>query len=169
METTPLQNKNDMLRFFIEGCRKKITKEYLGKIAKCLELLSDDDVWWRAHETNNSVGNIILHLAGNVRQWIYQHLGEKEFQRNRDNEFSERTHIPKSELMNHLRSAVEDVDIVLRDLPVEKLSNRYTIQKYHVTGLEVVLHVTEHFSYHVGQIAYITKLRTGKDLKFYNL
>ena len=71
--------------------------------------------------------------------------------------------------MERLRSAVEDVDAVLRELPVEKLSNRYSIQKYDVTGLEVVLHVTEHFSYHVGQIAYITKLRTGKDLKFYNL
>ena len=161
--------QSDMLRLFIEDCRKKIVKEYLVKIEKCFEVLSDDDIWWRAHETNNSIGNIVLHLAGNVRQWIYQHLGEKEFQRDRDKEFSERTRIPKNELLMHLRSAVEDVDAILRNLPVEKLSNRYTIQGYDVTGIEVVLHVTEHFSYHVGQIVYITKLRTGKDLMFYNL
>jgi len=169
METMQLKTERDLLRLFIEDCRKKTAKENLGKIEKCLESLSDDDIWWRAHETNNSIGNILLHLVGNIRQWVYQHLGEKEFQRNRDKEFSERAHILKSELLNHLRSAVEDIDAVLQNLPVKKLSNRYSIQGYDVTGLEVVLHVTEHFSYHVGQIIYITKLRTGKDLKFYNL
>ena len=164
-----VDTQSDMLQLFIEDCRKKITKEYLGKIEKCFEVLSDDDIWWRAHETHNCIGNIVLHLVGNIRQWVYQHLGEKEFRRDRDKEFRERTHIPKNELLKHLRSAVEDVDAVLQNLPVEKLSNQYTVQKYDVIGLEVVLHVTEHFSYHVGQIVYVTKLRTGKDLKFYNL
>jgi uncharacterized damage-inducible protein DinB len=169
METAKLQDQSDMLRYFVECCREKITKEYIVKIEKCLKDLSDEDVWWRAHETNNSIGNIVLHLAGNIRQWVYQYLGENQFQRNRDKEFSERSHIPKDELLKHLHSAVEDVDAVLRDLATTKLSNRYSIQGYDVTGLEVVLHVTEHFSYHAGQIVYITKLRTGKDLKFYNL
>lgn len=169
METTNLKDENNMLRYFIECCRQKLTKEYIGKIEKCLQELTDEDIWWRAYETNNSIGNILLHLVGNIRQWVYQHLGEKEFQRNRDKEFSERSHISKDELMKHLRSAVDDVDAVLRDLPLEKLAKRYSIQQYDVIGLEVILRVTEHFSYHVGQIVYITKLKTGKDLKFYNL
>lgn len=167
MVTTPLVQNAD--RYFIECCRTKLTKEYLPKIEDCLNNLSDNDIWWRAHETNNSIGNLMLHLAGNIRQWAYHHLGGKEFERQRDKEFSERTHIPKSELIAHLRSAVTDVDEVLKDFPVEKLLQQYTIQKYSVTGLEAILHITEHFSYHTGQIVYITKLRTGKDLKFYDL
>ncbi len=167
MHITPLGQNAD--RFFIECCRRILVKEYLPKIEDCLKDLTDEDIWWRAHETNNSIGNLMLHLAGNIRQWIYHHLGEKEFQRDRDKEFSERTHIPKSELIAHLRSAVHDVDSVLGTFPVENLLHYYQIQKYHVTGLEAILHITEHFSYHVGQIVYITKLRTGNDLKFYYL
>ncbi|MEW5797696.1 MAG: DinB family protein [Bacteroidota bacterium] len=167
MTTTPIIQNTE--RYFIECCRTKLAKEYLPKIEDCLKHLSDDDIWWRAYETNNSIGNLMLHLAGNIRQWVYHHLGGKEFERTRDKEFSEREHIPKSELIAHLRSAVKDVDEVLKDFPVEKLLHQYTIQKYTVTGLEAILHITEHFSYHTGQIIYITKLRTGKDLKFYNL
>ncbi len=167
MITTPLQNETD--RYFIECCRTKLTKEYLQKIEDCLSELSDDDIWWRAHETNNSIGNLILHLSGNIRQWIFHHLGGNEFVRNRNNEFSERDHIPKADLIRHLQGAVADVDAVLEVFPTTHLRNLYTIQKYSVTGLEAILHITEHFSYHTGQIIFITKLRTGKDLKFYNL
>ncbi len=167
MMTTPVIQNTD--RYFIECCRTKLSKEYLQKIEDCLKDLSDDDIWWRAHETNNSIGNLMLHLAGNIRQWVVHHLGGKEFQRERDKEFSERTHIPKQELIAHLRSAVHDTDAVLEKFPLEKLLVSYEIQKYHVTAMEAILHITEHFSYHVGQIVYITKLRTGKDLKFYNL
>lgn len=167
METTPYIS--DTERYFVECCRTKLTKEYLPKIEACLQQLTDDDIWWRGHETNNSIGNLVLHLAGNIRQWIFHHLGGHEFHRERDKEFSERSHIPLQQLLEHLRSAVLDVDAVLAAFPTEKLHQYYDIQKYHVTGLEAILHITEHFSYHVGQIVYITKLRNGNDLKFYNL
>jgi uncharacterized damage-inducible protein DinB len=167
METTPYIS--DTERYFIECCRTKLTKEYLLKIESCLQQLSDENIWWRAHESNNSIGNLLLHLAGNIRQWVFHHLGEREFRRDRDLEFSQRDHIPAAELLTHLRSAVADVDAVLAVFPAEKLHQLYTIQKYSVTGLEAILHITEHFSYHVGQIVYITKLRNGSDLKFYDL
>ncbi len=167
MITTPVIQNTD--RYFIECCRTKLVKEYLPKIEDCLSNLFDDDIWWRAYETNNSIGNLILHLAGNIRLWVYHHLGEKDFQRDRNKEFSERSHIPKSELLDHLTTSVFDVDEVLKTLPVNTLRRLYNIQGYEVTGMEAVLHITEHFSYHTGQIVYITKLRTGKDLKFYNL
>ena len=167
METTPVIENEQ--RYFIECCRTKLVKEYLPKIEDCLKNISDDDLWWRAYETNNSIGNLILHLRGNIRQWAFHHLGGHEYYRERHQEFAERTHIPKVELISHLRSAVLDVDTVLKNFPTEHLLKHYDIQKYHVTGLEAILHITEHFSYHVGQIVYITKLRTGKDLKFYNL
>jgi hypothetical protein len=111
----------------------------------------------------------MLHLAGNIRQWVFHHLGGRDFERQRDKEFSERAHIPKKELIAHLRNAVLDVDEDLKTFPAEKLRATYEIQKNSVTGLETILHITEHFSYHTGQIVYITKLRTGKDLKLYNL
>ncbi|MDP1678405.1 MAG: DinB family protein [Bacteroidota bacterium] len=167
MITTPLHG--DTERYFIECCRTKLKKEYLQKIEDCLSILTDEDIWWRAHETNNSIGNLVLHLSGNIRQWIFHHLGGNEFERERDKEFAERNHISKADLIHQLQNSIADVDSVLEQFPTIKLRNLYTIQGYSVTGLEAILHITEHFSYHVGQIVYITKMRTGKDLKFYNL
>lgn len=165
MLTTPLCE--DTERYFIECCRTKLVKEYLPKIILAVEHLSDNDLWWRTYETNNSIGNLMLHLTGNITQWAFQHLGGNTFQRNRDAEFAERTHLPKDELIARLTRAVTDVDTVLAEFPTEKLRLLYHIQKYQVTGLEAILHITEHFSYHVGQIVYISKLRSGQDLKMY--
>jgi hypothetical protein len=156
-------------RFFIDCCRTKLIKEYLPKIESCLAPLSDDDIWWRAHETNNSIGNLILHLSGNVRQWVVHHLGGEPFHREREKEFSRRERIPKTELLALLHRTLADADAVLSRFPVENLGKQYEIQIYSVTGMEAILHITEHFSYHVGQIVYITKLRTGTDLRFYHL
>lgn len=167
MITTPFHDNTD--RYFIECCRTKLTKEYLKKIEDCLRILTDEDIWWRANETNNSIGNLILHLSGNIRQWIFHHLGGNAFVRERDKEFNERHQIPKSELIQQLQDAIHDVDSVLEHFPTQHLQNLYNIQGYSVTGLEAILHITEHFSYHTGQIVYITKLRSGNDLKFYSL
>ena len=167
MKTVP--PLEDTGRFFIECCRSKLTGEYVPKIRGALAVISDDDCWWRGHETDNSIGNLVLHLSGNIRQWIYHTLGGHEYARDRDREFSERNRIPKAELIAHLEQAVMDADEVLKDFPTEKLHRQYHIQIYNVTGFEAILHVTEHFSYHTGQIIYIAKLRSGKDLKFYNL
>ena len=167
MKTVP--PLDDTGRFFIECCRSKLTGEYVPKIREALNALSDDDCWWRAHETNNSIGNLMLHLSGNIRQWIYHALGGNEFIRDRDKEFSERNTISKDELIENLEQAVLEADTVLKNFPTEKLQQQFDIQVYTVTGLEAILHVTEHFSYHTGQIIYIAKLRSGKDLKFYNL
>ncbi len=167
METTPVPA--DERRYLIECCRTKLVKEYLPKIEECLAQLTDDDLWWRAFETNNSIGNLMLHLAGNIRQWVFHHLGDRPYDRQREKEFSERRTVPKQELIDLLRAAVTDVDAVLAEFPADRLLQRYRIQKYDVTAFEAILHITEHFSYHTGQIVYITKLRTGKDLRFYNL
>jgi uncharacterized damage-inducible protein DinB len=168
MEITPHTSQTTD-QYFIDCCRTKLMKEYLPKIESCMLQLSEDDIWWRAYETNNSVGNLILHLSGNIRQWVYHHLGGMEFLRDRNAEFSERTHIPTAELLAHVQTAVRDADAVLASFPTENLFRVYQIQKYSVTGMEAILHITEHFSYHVGQIVYITKLRSGNDLKFYHL
>jgi uncharacterized damage-inducible protein DinB len=153
---------------FIEASRVFLRDDFLPKLMHCLERMSDDDIWWRPNEQSNSVGNLVLHLCGNMRQWIVQSIGGEAFDRDRDTEFATRRAIPKAELMASIRSAVQDVDRVLDSLPQEQLLQQYPIQTYTSSGLQVIYHVVEHFSYHLGQILYIYKLRTGADPGFYS-
>ena len=142
--------------------------ECLPRILKCLDQLDDNAIWWRPNENSNSIGNLVLHLCGNVRQWIYAGLGKNEDVRNRQVEFDERTMINKEELKQNLISTMELVHPVIANIPVEELLNIRAVQTFEETGLTILIHVTEHFSYHTGQIAYITKMLTGKPLGFYD-
>lgn len=154
---------------FIAYARKKLLGEYFPRIERCLQELSDEDIWWRAHETNNSVGNLVLHLSGNVRQWIVAGLGGAPDTRNRPQEFGERMPIPKEKLLNKLRATLIEADGVLEHFDRSKILEVRHIQNFDVTCLEAIFHVVEHFSGHVGQIIYVTKLRKGIDLKFYDV
>jgi uncharacterized damage-inducible protein DinB len=154
---------------FIFEARALLKDDFLPKIRTCLDLLSDEDVWWRAHETNNSVGNLLLHLAGNVRQWIISGVGGAADHRQRPKEFSETGPIGKEELWSNLQRTLADADAVIARCPTKSLLEKRIIQKYEKTALQAIFHVVEHFAYHTGQIVYVTKLRQGMDLKFYNL
>jgi uncharacterized damage-inducible protein DinB len=154
---------------YISYCRNRLMKEYLPRVKRCLEELSENDIWWRAHETDNSVGNLILHLSGNVRQWITTGIGGGKDTRDRPKEFSERGPIPKEELWMKLESTLHEADRMLERFDTTKMLEVRHIQKYDVTCLEAISHVVEHFAQHLGQIIYITKLRKGIDMKFYDL
>ena len=154
---------------FLIQARFYLNEDFMPKIAKCLDLLSDEDVWWRAHETNNSVGNLLLHLSGNVRQWIVSGIGGKPDNRKRSLEFSERNTIPKTIVWSRLQDAVAEASQVLEFFPAERLLEKRRIQGLDNTALQAIFHVVEHFSLHTGQVIYITKLREGRDLMFYNL
>ena len=154
---------------FIAQARELLASDYLPKIERCLESLDDKDIWWRANEDSNSIGNLLLHLAGNVRQWIVSGLGGAADQRVRQTEFDERSTIPKQELLSRLRDALSDVDAVLAEFDSRRLLNPYHIQQQSdVTALEAIFHVVEHFSMHTGQILLLTKLLANKDLRFYD-
>ena len=142
---------------------------YLPRIVECLEELSPEQIWWRPNKASNSVGNLVLHLTGNVRQWIVSGLGGAPDDRHRDGEFSERGPLPHRILASRLRRTVKEACRVLGKLSPEHLARLYTIQKFHVTGMEAVFHVAEHFSHHAGQIILLTKMLTGSDLKFTQL
>lgn len=159
----------DVGRAYVLYCRRRLLQEYLPRIRRCLDELSEDDIWWRAHEANNSVGNLILHLAGNVRQWIISGIGGAGDTRERAKEFSERGPIPKEELWMKIASTLKEADDVLERFDVRTMLEVRHIQKYDVTCLEAISHVVEHFAQHLGQIIYITKLRKGIDLQFYDL
>ncbi|MGH2568901.1 MAG: DUF1572 family protein [Bacteroidota bacterium] len=172
-------NAEQVGKEFVAIARNELLEVYYPRIVRCVNELTDDDIWWRAHparpdgqsggETNNSIGNLILHLSGNVRQWIVTGIGGAPDVRNRPLEFAERTHIPKGKLLNKLHATLEEADEVLAKFDLSKLLEVRHIQKYDVTCLEAIFHVVSHFSTHTGQIIYITKLRKGVDLKFYDL
>jgi hypothetical protein len=129
--------------------------------------LSDEQIWARGHESENAVGNLVIHLAGNVSQWILGPLGGIQVQRDRDGEFEARGGIDNRELAHRLRAAVDKATAIIRNMDAEQLTRDYTIQNYNVSGLEVVYHVVEHFAQHTAQIIFATKMLTGDDLGFY--
>jgi uncharacterized damage-inducible protein DinB len=149
--------------------RHSLRDHHLPRITRCLALLPEREIWWRPHSTSNSIGNLVLHLGGNVRQWIVAGLGGVPDRRQRDQEFAERGPIPRRLLLARLRSAVREACRVLEQLSPDELERARVIQGYRVTGLEAVMHVTEHFSHHSGQILLITKMRLRRDLAFTRL
>ena len=159
----------ELVRKFVTQARHSLSEHHLPRILECLRMLSEEDIWWRSHSTSNSVGNLALHLSGNVRQWIISGLGGEPDRRERDKEFAERGPLPRRALVTRLRRTVFEAAKALEDLGTDELIRVYSIQGFRVTGLEAVAHVVEHFAYHTGQIIYITKLRLGEDLGFTRL
>jgi len=153
---------------FIDCAIDFLTAEYLPKIERCLEQLNDEQIWWRSNEESNSIGNLVLHLCGNARQWIVGGLGSEPDTRTRDAEFAQREPVARAELLRLLRSTLADVEFVLRNVPPSMLLQKRTIQGSEVDVLRAIFHVTEHFSMHTGQIIMLTKILTASDLRFYD-
>jgi uncharacterized damage-inducible protein DinB len=155
-------------RAFITHAAHFLVDDYLPKIERCLEKLTDEQIWWRANEESNSIGNLILHLCGNARQWIICGVGAQPDNRDRDSEFAQRDIISRDELLTLLRTTLREVDNTLRDLDPSLLLEHRKIQGNDVEILEAIFHVTEHFSMHAGQIFLLTKLLSASDLGFYD-
>ena len=153
---------------FIDRALDFLLGDYLPKIERCLEKLTDEQIWWRANEESNSIGNLILHLCGNARQWIVSGVGSHPDFRVRDAEFAQREVITRDELLTLLRSTLADVETVLRNVDPSTLLDRRKIQGNDVDILEAIFHVTEHFSMHTGQIIMLTKMLTATGLRFYD-
>lgn len=152
---------------FLEFSRQKLINQYWPRLRTCVQSLSEDQVWWRPNEASNSVGNLLLHLNGNVAQWLVASFNGWDDQRNRPAEFSVRDGITASVLLERLSSTMDEAARVLQRLTIEELLAPYEIQGYHVRGLDAVYQVVEHFGLHYGQILYVTKLLSATDLGFY--
>jgi hypothetical protein len=157
----------DVTPQFLGFSRKKLLEQYWPRLSKCVESLTDEQVWWRPNPASNSIGNLILHLNGNVRQWLVASFGKQEDARNRPAEFDTREGIPAAVLLKTLSATMQEASDVLARLTHADLVAPYEIQGYKVTGLYAVYQVVEHFGMHYGQILYITKTRRGADLGFY--
>jgi len=138
----------------------------LGRIEHCLGQLTDEQVWWRSRPSLNSIGNLILHLCGNVRQWIVAGLGGDADSRDRPAEFSERGPIPKEELLGRLEAVVGEARGVLARQTARHLLEARRIQGFDVTGLAAIFDSVPHFRGHAQEIVHLTRLQLGDAYKF---
>ena len=157
---------NEISEIFLASSRKTLAT-WIERIEKCVVQLTPKQIWWRGQASSNAIGNLLLHLSGNVRQWIIAGVGGAPDTRKRDAEFAEREPLAPLELVERLKATVREADDVLSRLKSEDLLGRRQIQLWDVTVLEAIHHVTHHFALHAGQILYATKLLTGADLGFY--
>ena len=162
-----MPNATQIHTALIQEVDHRLFDESLTRILECLEKLTDEQIWWRPNESSNSIGNLVLHLCGNVRQWIGTGLGNLPDTRKRQTEFDERRQIERDVLVSELVSTMTMAKSVISNLPEKELLTSRPVQTFNETGMSILIHVTEHFSYHTGQIAYITKLLSGKSLSFY--
>lgn len=151
---------------FLRNARKEL-RTRRERIETCVRKLTEEQIWTRRHENENAIGNLVLHLCGNVRQWIISGVGGAVDQRDRDAEFARREPLPAEQLLSRLRETLDEADRVLERVRPEDLLSKRNIQVYEVSVLHAVLHVAVHFAEHTGQIIWATKGLTGDDLGFY--
>jgi uncharacterized damage-inducible protein DinB len=153
-------------RIFLDHSIQKL-RQYESRIGTCLGKLNAEQIWARGGSSENAVGNLILHLCGNVRQWIISGVGAQPDIRDRDSEFAARSGSGAAELATRLHTTIEDAADVLGRVTAERLPQRIVVQGYDVSVMEAIYHVVEHFSGHTGQVIFATKMLTGEDLGFY--
>lgn len=133
----------------------------LGKIKHCLGQLNEEQVWWRPSESMNSVGNLMLHLVGNLRQWIVSGIGGANDTRSRPAEFAERGLIPKAELLRRLEDAVSEAQAALSKASPTDLLRVRRIQGFEVTGVGAIFDSIPHFRGHTQEIIHLTRSQLG--------
>jgi uncharacterized damage-inducible protein DinB len=141
--------------------------QLMGRIETCVEMLTPEQLWMRNSANSNAVGNLLLHLNGNVRQWILHGVGGQADHRQRDSEFAARDGSGAEELLARLRATVSEAVALFRALPAARLLEHIRPQGYDGTVLAAIYHVVEHFAGHTFQIMLLTKQFTGEDLGFY--
>lgn len=156
----------DFLEEFISAAINYID-DNTKKLKVSLNKLDEADIWKRPNEHSNSVGNLLLHLSGNIRQWVISSLGNVEDTRQRDTEFSANSGYSKSELTEKLFSTIEEAKEIIKNINVKEILKERKVQGYSYSGIHIIIHVTEHYSYHTGQIIFWVKLLKDKDLGFY--
>ena len=162
-----MSDESNLSAHFLDFSRRTLMEEYWPRMRSCVESLSDEQVWWRPNEASNSIGNLLLHLNGNVRQWLVTSFTGVDDARDRPAEFAERAIVPTAALVRRLDATLQEASAVLARLTPSDLLRTLHIQGYDVSGLHAVYHVVEHFGMHYGQVLYVTKLLRAESLGFY--
>jgi uncharacterized damage-inducible protein DinB len=159
---------SNVTTLFLKFSHRKLIDHYWARMQACVTPLSPQEIWWRPNQASNSIGNLLLHLNGNVRQWLVASFNHSPDERDRPAEFATEDGLTAPQLLDRLSATMSEAGDVLKRLTEAELVAPYEIQGYHVTGLDAVYQVVEHFGLHYGQIAYIAKSMSGRDLGFYS-
>ena len=151
-----------------EEFKRRVFDESYERIFICLNLLTQEQVWYSPNQHTNSIGNLIVHLIGNARQWFVGSFGNKKTTRKRSEEFIPNQNISRNTLKKMLTELKSEMLPILNELNEYDLDKSSDVQVYNEKGIEILIHVIEHFSYHTGQIALLTKLIADKSLNFYD-
>ena len=143
---------------FLQNARSRLCIHLTRQVQECINGLQLEQIWWRPNEASNAIGNLVLHCVGSTRFYIGHVIGNSDFTRNRDLEFSERRSLAAAELLAHLNIAIEEADSVLSQLdPVMLLAPAERALRP-ANMMEIISLQVTHYALHVGQIAYATKL-----------
>ncbi len=157
---------NELLTQLFMDDSAELIRQSLRKLENCLQQLSREQIWWRPHPAANSVGNLILHMCGNLRQWVLAGLGAMPDTRQRDQEFSPDLNWSTDELLQHLRQETSKCLEAFPGYGWKQLAANYTIQGFKVNGLQAINHTVTHFVGHTHQVIYITRLQLGDRYRF---
>ncbi len=159
--------ENDIAALFLSEIDRRLFGECFPRLIKSISMLSEEQIWSRPNQVSNSLGNLVLHLKGNTRQWMGTTFGGRNDDRKRSSEFAESGPLPKAHLLRLVSELQTDLEGIFKRIEPEDLLKEYDVQGYRETGLAVLVHVTEHFSYHVGQATFLVKMLTGRQTGYY--
>lgn len=138
--------------------RNRLVKELPAQVRECLELLNDDQIWWRPNASSNSAGNLVIHLCGSTRHFLGKGVGGIEYVRDREREFAEQGPIPRAALLTLLDGTVAETDRVIAALTPDRLQERTAGIEPPMTVLECLMRMSHHWAWHAGQVVFVTKL-----------
>lgn len=151
----------------MQETRRRLFDESYPRVKKCLSMLTDEEVWYRPNNSSNSIGNLVLHLCGNVRQYIISGIGGQPDSRQRQQEFNEKGPLPIEKLVGMLDEVMKEVSVVLDQVKPKTLVEERRVQGFEENVTSILIHVVEHFSYHTGQITYFVKAHKNTDMGYY--
>lgn len=159
--------ESEILYHIRKETKRRILEESIPRCIQCLDKLTDVEIWYRPNGNVVSVGNLILHLCGNARQWIISGIFDVPDSRERQQEFDTQGPLDHSFLLEKLTTLSRDLDMYLDELTEDHLTRVKDVQGFEESVIGILMHVTEHFSYHTGQIVYYTKSKKDVDMGFY--
>ena len=143
-----------------------LLEESFGKIKHCLSQLSEQQVWFRPAPAMNSIGNLLLHIAGNLRQWVVTSIEDAPDRRDRDAEFSADGGLSLAELTKTVEDTISRAKVAIQSVTSDTATQTRKIQGFEVTLMGAIMHSVPHFVGHTHQIIYITRLQLGDAYQF---
>lgn len=153
-----METRKEVSDVALEFLRSRVTKIFPAQIRKCVEELSDEQIWWRPNDGSNSVGNLVLHLSGSMRHYLSRAVGGIEYTRDRPAEFQERGPLPKQELLSVFDETISQAAQTLDSFDTSRFLDTTEEPNYYPTIFDQLFGIALHLATHAGQILYVAKM-----------